>query len=215
MPWSYTALTSFETCPRKHYHTRIAKDVPDPPGEAALWGTRVHEALEQRLVKGTPLPKGLDRYEPYVARIEQSPGDILVEQKVAIRRDHTPCDFFDADVWCRGVFDVAIVRADAVMVIDWKTGKRKRDNDQLQLFAAMASAIYPEAERIKTAFAWLKERKTDVDAYTKATLQPIWASFTRRANKLENAVMKNEFPPRPNGLCRRYCPVKSCEYHGE
>lgn len=29
--WSYSALTSFETCPHRHYETKIAKTIKEPP----------------------------------------------------------------------------------------------------------------------------------------------------------------------------------------
>lgn len=215
MAWSYTALTSFETCPRKHYHTRIAKDVPDPPGAEAQWGTRVHKYLEDRIKLGTPLPESTRQYEPYAQRIANTRGDVITERKVAVTKDLKPTDFFAEDVWCRGIFDLTIVREDHVIILDWKTGKRRPGSDQLDLFAALARQLHPEASRITTGFVWLKAQKIDKETWRPCDLDDVWAGFVRRATRLEQAVETNSFDPKPNGLCRRYCPVRSCLYHGE
>ena len=45
-PWSYSALTSYETCPKRYQLTRVTKQVTEPQTEATRWGNEVHKALE-------------------------------------------------------------------------------------------------------------------------------------------------------------------------
>lgn len=215
MAWSYSALSAFETCPRRFYHTRVKKDVEDPPGEAALWGQRVHKHLEDRLRDGTPLPHALRIYEPYAKKVALAGGDALqVEQKVALDTDLKPCEYFSKAAWLRGVLDVVFVKGETAFIFDWKTGRRKHDMDQLALFAAIGRQVYPAVERFKTAYIWLKEKKLDQEVFTRDQLSDVWSRFLRRAQKIDDAQASGEYPPKPSGLCRRHCPVTTCEYHG-
>ena len=57
--WSYSALTAFETCPRRFELTRVTRQVKEPQTEATIWGNEVHKALELFAKDGKPLPKNL------------------------------------------------------------------------------------------------------------------------------------------------------------
>jgi hypothetical protein len=214
MTWSFTSLTSFETCPRRYYHTRVAKDIVEPESDAMIWGNVVHKALEERVRDGKPLPSTLTHLEKYAAKILSLPGTVACEQQVALTLALQPTDWFANNVWVRGVFDVAIDQGKQVVLIDYKTGKRKPNSDQLELFAALASRVYPKALRFRTLFIWLKEKKTDKAEYQCDDLRTVWAKFIRRVSRLDAAVTLNDFPPRPSGLCGKWCPIKSCEFCG-
>jgi hypothetical protein len=212
--WSYTSLTAFETCPRRYYRTRVAKDVADPPGEEALWGQRVHKAIENHLRSGAPLSKLASPYQPIIEKVAAVPGTRAVEQRVAVDADLKPVEFFAPTAWCRGVFDVIVDGGESVAILDWKTGKWKPETDQLELFAALARQLYPQAQRFHTAFVWLKNKRVNKTTYTRSACDTIWTGFIRRALRLQNAVDNHEYPPKPSGLCRKWCPVSDCEFHG-
>ena len=36
--WSYSSITLFEQCPKKYYHTRVAKDFKDEDSTATIYG---------------------------------------------------------------------------------------------------------------------------------------------------------------------------------
>ena len=42
-PWSYSSLTSYETCPRRYDLVRNKRVVKEPPTEATIWGNKVHD----------------------------------------------------------------------------------------------------------------------------------------------------------------------------
>ncbi len=211
--WSYTALTQFETCPWQYYQCRVAKNVPFQETEATRWGNRVHKAMEQRLVKGEPLPEGMRHWEPYVVKIEKTPGDLLVEQKIALTRNLTETAWFANDVWVRAVFDVAILNGDKGVIIDWKTGNRRFSQDQLRLFAGVAMARY-DLENIHTGYIWLKDKQTDVRQYSRRDWPAIWSEFRMRTKKIEDAIENDDFPCKTSGLCHGWCPVgpELCEH---
>lgn len=214
--WSYSALNSFETCPRKHYLTKVSKEVKEPENEAARWGNRVHEALESRVKEGTPLPTGMTQWEPMVEKLLGADGTPLAETKMTLNRNLEPVDWFAKDAWVRGIIDFRMAKPKKVLAVDWKTGKRKDDPDQLKLFAGMVMAQQPEVEQVVTSFAWLKEKSFSKPvSYTRGDIPDIWGTFMPRVRRLEIAHETGEWEPRPSGLCKRHCPCTSCEFNGQ
>ena len=55
--WSYSSLKTFQQCPKKYYHLKIAKDIVDQGGEAAVYGTLVHKAAEDYVRDSVPIPE--------------------------------------------------------------------------------------------------------------------------------------------------------------
>jgi hypothetical protein len=208
--WTFSQLEKFETCPRQFYHVRVKRDVVEVAGEHAVWGHKVHSALELRLLSGTPLPEGMQQWESFVSKIEKMPGEKLCEQKFALDDSFQPTDWNTA--WSRGIADVVVKADDTAIVLDYKTGKRKL-TDQLQLYAGYMFAFYPELDSVSTGFVWLKDRKIDKETYTRQDVPMIWQAFLPRVRKLESAYERDSWPCRPSGLCRGWCPVKSCEFY--
>lgn len=216
-PWSYSALTAFETCPRRFELTRVTKQVFEPQTEATLWGNKVHKALE-KYAKGTEaLPPDMERYGRYVDKILSYEGKRVVEERVALNKDLRPTKWMAKDVWVRGIIDIGVVGSDRAYLLDWKTGKHKPDSDQLKLFAALAFAMYPWVDNVTTGFIWLKEGKFDKEVFTREQLPEIWAEFLPRLSRVARAYVEDKWTPKPSGLCRNWCPVgKSlCEFCGE
>ena len=58
-PWSYSALSAFETCPRRYQLTRVTKEVVERQHEASIWGNKVHKHLEHYANKTAQLPEEL------------------------------------------------------------------------------------------------------------------------------------------------------------
>ncbi len=211
--WSYSALTSFETCPHRHYETKIAKTIKEPPTPATEWGLRVHKAFEYRVGHDTPFPDELKQFEPIAAKIVKA-GEgkrVSVEQKLALSKDFSKRKWFDKDVWVRGIIDVSIEHGDKLFIGDLKTGRPTPDSAQLKLTAAMSFAIKPYINRITNTFIWLKTGDTTTEKFTKDQAPEIWQEFMPRVQRLQQAVDVNNFPKKPSGLCG-WCPVKSCEH---
>lgn len=212
-PWSYSMLTSFETCPKRHFHTRIAKDFVEADSEHLRWGNAVHEALELRVKTHAALPVGMRQWEPLVQRILSVPGEVTAERSMALDRSFAPVDFWDPTAWVRGKLDLIVATDEKALILDWKTGARKFDNDQLRLFAAL-SLQGLGVSRVDTGFVWLKDKKVDKARFYSRELPEIWGGFLPRVNRLEAAHEHNRWEAKPSGLCRKWCPVKSCEFCG-
>ena len=205
--WSYTALTAFETCPKRYYLTRVSKEVKEGATEATTWGNCVHKALELRVKDKTPLPAGMEKFEAIAAKFDNISGEVSTETKFTLDEHMKVTDWFSKDAWLRCIFDLTIDKGVTAAVLDYKTGKRKVDSKQLQLFAGVMMGVKPELEVVKTGFIWLKENKTDTQTFTRKDLPDIWGEFLPRVDRLDHAFAYNKWEAKPSGLCREWCPV--------
>lgn len=212
--WSYSALTRYESCPKQYYHINVAKDVKDEYGdsEAGAEGNAIHLALFRRITKGSPLPLPLRYLEPLAAKFAATPGEKHGELKLALTRDFEPTDFFASDVYLRSIVDLAIVRHDHVIVVDWKTGKVKDDFTQLAMSAAVLAQFMPELRTFELAFVWLKHKNISRKQFAVSEINSVWDDLLPRATRIETARQTTDFPAKQSGLCRGYCPVKSCPH---
>ena len=210
---SYSSLKQFDTCPKRYYHQRIEKSVKDEGGEAALYGEQVHKALEDRVKDKTPLPKALEKHEELCVSLESVPGaEVHAELKMVLTKDFTPTGWWDGDAWIRSKLDVAIVKGKHVAILDYKTGKRKPDPFQLDLFALQAFCHYPEAETAHATFIWLKDDATDTFKYSRKEVPRLKQNMTYKIARVEAALENDNWPAKPSGLCP-YCPCKDfCEF---
>lgn len=211
--WSFSRLSAFETCPRRYYLTTVTKKVAEPQTAATTEGNAVHKALADYIETDTPLPQKWSGYAQYADQIKRSPGIKLIEHKAALDANLQPTTFFAKNVWMRAILDVGIVGTRTAIVLDWKTGKRKVDQSQLQLFSLTAFALHPYLERVDTGFIWLKDRMIDKESYHKDDTPALWREFMIRVRRMEAAHDKDKFPANPSGLCG-WCPVgqTNCEF---
>mgnify|MGYP001300659949 FL=1 len=211
---SFSAIKMYENCPKRYYHQRVTKEVQDTGGEASRYGERIHEFLEQRLVNDTALPPEAEKYEVLCQTIEKMArgGELHAERQLTLTEDLTPTSWFAKDAWLRSILDVLILKEDTAIVLDWKTGKRRPDFTQLEMFALQVWKHFPEIVRIKTTFVWLKEMKMDTEEYSREQSDELWQNLLGRINRIYESVEHENWPAKPSGLCR-FCPAQSlCEY---
>lgn len=226
LPWSHSALSDFNNCPKAYYHKRVAKDVVDPPNDAGLAGDFIHKAFEAYLMAGTPLPavypnhirewpEGIKPpafYKEYLDALLASSGQIYVEGKYAINAKFEPVDFFADDVWCRGILDVLHLNGAKARILDHKTGKRKQDTRQLKLNALLVFIHHPEVQVVKTGYMWLKDMVLDTETYIRADESALWDEYMPDLTRYRTAFKQEVFVPRQSGLCNGWCPVRQCEF---
>lgn len=214
--WSHSRLGAFETCPRRHNEVDLQKNITEAESPAMKFGSDVHKALELHCRDGVPIPPEFRNYQPVADTVKALPGEKFYEQKLALRRDFEPCDFFDDRAWFRCVVDVLSIVDERALIVDYKTGKVKPQMTQLQLNAAAIFAHYPNVNRIGAAFWWIsKGGGATTGKYMRADLPDIWAKFLPKVATYEKAVREGRFFPNPSGLCKGYCPVKTCTFHGK
>jgi hypothetical protein len=215
--WSWSTLNAFETCPWRYKLTKITKQVVEPQSKEMGEGNRQHKAMENAIKGVAGLPPDMRHWQGLVDRIRMTPGKITPERKVALTPYFAETTYFAKDVWFRAQYDVEVLQPARAILLDWKTGKRKLDTQQLQLSAASAFSLYPFVQEVETGYVWLPDRKVDRETYTRDQAPDLWAEFLPRVKRIEIAVANDNFPKTPSGLCRAWCPVGRalCEHCGE
>ena len=211
---SYSSIKLFENCPYRYMRQRVTKDIVDEGGEASRNGERIHKFLEDRLKENTKLPQEVSHYEPLCKAVEQiaSTGELHIEKELVLNPDLQPTGWWDADAWFRSKLDILVINGHDAVVMDWKTGKRKPDFFQMQIFAVQVFKHFPDVVRVKTSLVWLKDNKMDTETYNRLEANELWAEIIKRVNRIETALEHDVWPARPSGLCR-YCPARhDCDF---
>jgi hypothetical protein len=215
--WSFSKYNSYETCPLRHYEVDICKNWSDGDSEVLKWGTAVHEAIANCLQGKADLPKEMEAYQKWVDRVITGPGELHVEQKYALDRSFSPCSWFSPTAWVRAIGDAVRVDDVVALGLDWKTGKPKEDSIQLAILAQCLFSYYPTVKLVRTEFVWLAEGDaTTSKTFSRDDIAKFWRDgMLAKVAAMEEATKLGNFPPRPSGLCKRHCPVKTCTYHGK
>ncbi len=211
--WSYSSIKTFEQCPKKYFHLRVAKDVKDEPGEAADYGTAVHLAAEEFIRDGKPIPEKFAYIRPVVERLAALPGDKLAELKLGIRKDYSPCGFFDKDVWWRGIADLLVIDGHRAWCVDYKTGKSARyaDTKQLDLLAGAVFSHFPEVTKIKSSLIYVVSGELIPKTHVITERSQYLSVFDQQIDQLDAAMENGVWNPKSGPLCG-WCPVTSCDH---
>lgn len=220
--WSYSKLKNFETCPNRYYWCDIQKKFKEDSAQLRE-GDVVHKAMERALKTGDPLPEGMQPYQHWVDGIRELPGKLSTELQFAVAPRFKPATWFGKDVWFRCIADAMVINDTEGRVWDWKTGKMKNvDVVQLMIVATAVFVNNPGVKKCVASFVWLKEDCESVEVYERQGLMDHWAELLPRVDRLQKAHAGEKVPktdenflPKPNFFCARYCPVTSCKYHGK
>jgi len=217
--WSPTAMKVFKTCQLKWWGTW---GTPSPPPyeetPATIYGNKVHSALENAVLSGQPLPAELAPLQKWVDSVNNLPGTKFCEGKFAFDKDWNQVEYFDKNVWGRMVLDLRVQHTpQQATVFDYKTGKSRYDtNDQLELAMIAAQAVAPQTQLYRGAYIYTKEDKvSDMIEYDAAGVQMLKTKFNQDITEMEDAFAAQEFEPTKNGMCRQYCSVTECPFHGK
>ena len=216
--WSFSSLEQFRNCPKQYQEVRVLKNFKeDDTVEWRVWGNRVHEALALALKNNTKLPPDMDVWSSLIDKFRKLKGRLLTEQQMALTEGFQPCEWYGGSrVWVRGIIDALWLREDGVaQAVDWKTGKRKLNSDQLALFALLVFHHYPQVHECRTMFVWLKTGQGDAVTYKRSQIAELWQLFMTDVQRLESCMGSNTWVPRTSGLCSEWCPVVTCQYNGK
>jgi len=217
--WSYSALKDFTTCPRQYAEVRVKQNFRKEDNVYASTGRAIHTALEQYVRDGIRLPDEYKSYEKYVRPLlTELTGDYRVEQKLALRHDKVPVPFDSDERWVRGIIDLLVLdhHDNTAYIVDYKTGSNKyADLRQLKLMACLVFHHYDHIQRCRVGLLFLNKNDFITDEYSKDNLSQLWASFAADLFRLNLAYETDHWMPNPSGLCKNFCPVTSCEFHGK
>jgi hypothetical protein len=140
---------------------------------------------------------------------------LYVEQQLALTEGFRPCAWFAPDTWVRGVIDALWIDGTVAKAVDWKTGRRKPNSDQLALFALLVFHHYPRVQEVRTMFVWLKTLEQDKNKFTREQIPELWQRFIPDLHRLKNAHDVEQWPARTSGLCAKHCVVVTCPFNGK
>jgi hypothetical protein len=219
--WSYSSITLFDQCPKKYYHLRVVKDIKEPESEAMLYGTAVHQAAEDYIKDGTPIPAKYGYMQSMLDKLAGIKGEKLCEHKMGIKKVDgrlAPCGFFDKDVWYRGVADLLIIDNEKkeARVVDYKTGKSSKyaDPKQLALMSACVFLHFPEIERVKAGLLFVVCKDFVRSEYHVDTGLNVFSELDGSLVSRETAYETGVFNPKQNFTCKGWCPVLDCSHNG-
>jgi hypothetical protein len=89
------------------------------------------------------------------------------------------------------------------------------DPVQLLLTSLMMFVQFPELQYVRSDYIWLQEDHKTTQGLYRYECADAWANILPRVDKFQRAMADGEFPPKPNRFCKRYCPVKTCEFNGK
>jgi len=197
--WSFSRLQLYEECPAKFYYRHIEK-LEEPQAAPLLRGQEIHKDAERYLKREDMLPaptlmsfgacfRELREYKP------------MVEQQWAFNDRWKPTGWFAKDCWLRVVPDAAVLYDDeAVMIVDFKTGKKWGDNaDQMELFALAGFSMFPMVYEVETRLWYLDVGDEDVEVYEKKGIAKARKEWEDRVEPMFNDT---KFLPRPNPKCK-------------
>lgn len=219
LPYSYSSLTGFETCARKHHGERLTKQFARPFNKAADDGDTWHQQAEAYAKQGTAIPSS----NPHATKMQQvidelrliGTGTFHAELELAVRKDRTPCGWWDTDCYTRAKLDIAYITPTEAWSLDWKTGKADVFSTQLKHSALLLFLHYPTLQKVHTRYEWLKEGFQTKGTVHRDFFEEDWAKFEKRVAKYQKSQEQNNWPSKKGFLCKKYCGVTICEHYGK
>jgi len=202
---SPSSIADFEGCPKRWHEVKILKKYPFVQTESLTYGNDVHEKLEHYTKFQTPLPEHLEYVAPVIDALREGGYVLVAELELGITKDWDPCGFWDKNCFLRGKVDLVAVNQKQAILIDWKTGKRKPDPFQLQIYGAILYQLL-SLERVDAGFAWLKTQESDAYSITAENFPEIVTDIMQRTDKMRQMYEQQDFPARTSPLCC-WCPA--------
>jgi len=213
--WSHSGLKDFEGCARRYHEVKVLKKYPFTDTVHTRYGKQVHQAAEDYVKDGTPIPPEFAFMEPILDSLMKKEGRKLPEFEMALTEDLKPCGFKDENVWVRGIADLVIVDDDnlTAWIVDYKTGNNKYpDRDQLVLMSLMVFAYFPHIRKVNSALLFVVKNSMVKHTMRLSDIDHNWRNYRERVGKLKSSIENDVWNPTSSPLCP-WCQVTSCEFN--
>lgn len=216
--WSSSALAAFEVCPRRFFATRVAKRVVEPESEALINGRDVHARLAGIIQGRNALTEEFEWLRSLIEPLSKAPY-VSIEKSVALTPDLQTTGKWASDVFLRVVYDVVVNREGRnSIIIDWKTGKRRDNLDQLYIQASAVLLGHDPPPAVEASFVWLDAREVTNVTITQRQAAEFMAKLRQERLPAMFEVMNTSpkeseliIEPRRCFACRS-CQVMECEF---
>jgi hypothetical protein len=214
--WSFSSLKTFQQCPKKYYHVKVAKDIKEPDTTATLYGKSVHTAAEEYIRDDKSIPPQYAYLQETLDHLKAIEGEKHCELKLGLTKDLKACDFDAPDVWWHGIADLVVINHDKQLAhsVDYKTSKSARyaDVKQLDLVALGIFARFPNIVRVKSALAFVVSKEFVAAEHHAAMSTKYIEKPAQDVARIQAAYKSGVWNPVQGPLCK-FCAVKDCEYN--
>ena len=207
----------YENCPRQYAEVKVHKRYPVETTQQMQWGRDVHKAFEDYLLHGVQLKPDLAMHEDFLASFKALPGELAGEERIALDTNLRGCGYFDKSVtvWWRGQVDARKRYQDSSYILDHKTGKVKNDFRQLKQFAIHEFLTQPQIQHVRVEYYWTQTRAASGEQYVRQQLPDLLRELAAPLARYVESYRTGVWNPKQSGLCRGWCPVKTCEFWSE
>jgi CRISPR/Cas system-associated exonuclease Cas4 (RecB family) len=224
--WSHTKISDYLQCPYKFFEKYIKKSTKTVESEAMRKGNRIHKLLENAINQDDGIARNMSELEtsrlmeiiPILNRMKDLGA--AAELELGVKKDWTPCGFWDKEVWGRCKIDVLAADGDRGIIVDWKTGATKnlkyQTENELKLHAVIAHAHFPELKIISGRYFYTQDFIFYPTPPSKPYIFTGMIAERHRINalmgRIEYAVENEKCGTRKNNLCP-WCEVKTCKHY--
>jgi len=197
MSWSYSRLSTWETCPAKAKYKFLEK-LPEPDSAAAARGGAIHKLAEAYLNGDVKeVPPELFQVEGFLDDLKGAKSEL----QLAFTNEWAPCSWFGPQVYCRVIFDAVKIDGTYGIIVDHKTGKKRPEEhkDQLRLYALAAFVQWPELEEVEAQIIYIDHGDRMRMMFHRRDLDELKVFWDDRAGKM---LADDIFSPKPNPTCR-------------
>lgn len=198
--WSYSAYSTYETCPRKYRYAYVER-LPQPTSPAAERGKKIHAKGEQYLLGGLDTPPAeFGKFSDLMVDLRELGA--LPEYEIIL--DSSWASASKENRWLKSVIDAALIYEDnTALIIDYKTGREYPAHaTQMQLYSLALRAAHPNIGDIETRLWYLDSGAESKDISTPAEDRRLQAIWTARANRM---LSDSELKTSPGTHCN-WCP---------
>jgi hypothetical protein len=225
--WSHTKIADYLQCPYKFYVKYIEKGVKQAETDAMRKGNRIHKTLENAVNQPDGIARNMADIEadkliaiiPVLNKLKDLKA--TAELELGVRKDWSPCAFWDKNVWGRCKIDIiATDEYDRGIIVDWKTGAIKnikyQTDAELRLHAIIAHAHFPELKLISGVYYYTQgfqfHPAPPAKPYIFKDMIAGRYQVNELMNRIEYAVANDKCGTRKNNLCP-WCEVKKCKHY--
>jgi CRISPR/Cas system-associated exonuclease Cas4 (RecB family) len=217
--WSYSSLKTFQQCPKKYYHLKVAKDVKDDGSEATIYGKELHKVAEDYVRDNVPIPERFKFIQKTVDALKNIPGEKHTEIELGVTNTGgklSACGFYDKNAWYRGIADLLIINGDEGYLVDYKSSKNAKyaDLKQLDLLAAAVFIHFPDIKSLKSALIFVVSNEFVNKEHNSQHKLAYFEHVRFDLERLEVAMKTGVWNAVSSPLCG-WCPVKTCQNYRE
>lgn len=207
LSFSYTMFDAFDQCPEKCRRLYVTRDIKQTYTVQSQGGVDTHKALEKRIKYQTPLPDSLLHAEPFVRSFETLG---TVESEVLLGVDHNINPLHSWSAWLRGKFDVVVKSGVRAVYGDWKDGKVREKEDQLEIGALLILESDSKIQSVTGFNIWLKTGQVGPTlTVTREGKSARWLKWVQKSRQIESLNPQVVWDRRQSGLCP-WCAVHDC-----